>query len=75
MDIGLSSYSPSGIGYMPSSPPPEHSGIQCLSDDIYAASLQERVSEEGRGKILTAIKRSNYMEYLRNPSTWHVALR
>jgi len=76
MDIGLPAPSPSGVNFMPSSPPPDAStNANCWPDPKDGPSPQcgdlnyqfmEMVTKKRGNCLLTPLKRSDYRHYLNN---------
>jgi hypothetical protein len=67
MDIGLPLSSPRGVMYLPSSLPPEPSGIQCFDKEDLTSKYLKWLGESSNRRVLTPLKRSNYREHLQNP--------
>jgi hypothetical protein len=65
MDIGLLASSPSGVNFMPSSPPPPANGMQCWPDDLND-KFMDFVCPQRNLKLLTPRRRSDYRYYLNN---------
>jgi hypothetical protein len=67
MDIGLPTSSPSGVNFMPSSPPPAPNGVQPWADsnDLNHEFI-DMVLKNKANCLLTPLKRSDYQYYLNN---------
>ena len=67
MDIGLLAASPSGVDFMPSSPPLAPNGVQPWpnSDDLNLEFMDMVLKNKGNC-LLTPLKRSDYRHYLNN---------
>ena len=67
MDIGLATSSPSGVNFMPSSPPPARGGVDPWpnSDDLNIEFIDIALKIRGNC-LLTPLKRSDYRYYLNN---------
>ena len=63
MDIGLPTSSPSGVNFMPSSPP--SGGVECWPDDLNSQFIEMVLKNKGNC-LLTPAKRSDYRYYLNN---------
>jgi len=61
-----SSSSPAGRYYMPETPPPELSGLECWTADLAEKFLDERVRKSKR--ILTAQRRADMKDWLLYPN-------
>jgi hypothetical protein len=57
-----SSSSPAGRYYMPKSPPPEPSGLECWTKDLSEKFVAEQVLKSKR--ILTAQRRADIIDWL-----------
>jgi len=67
MDIGLPASSPSGVNFMPSSPPPARGGLDPWpnSDDLNIKFIDMVLKNKGNC-LLTPLKRLDYRYYLNN---------
>jgi hypothetical protein len=65
MDIGLLASSPSGVNFMPSSPPPPANGMKCWPDDLND-KFMDMVCLQKKLQLLTPRRRSDYRFYLNN---------
>jgi hypothetical protein len=65
MDIGLPTSSPSGVNFMPSSPPPQSNGLRCWLEDLNEQFMDYVLKQRGL-QLLTPIKRQDYRHYLNN---------
>ena len=65
MDIGLPASSPSGVNFMPSSPPPLANGMKCWPDDLND-KFMDMVCPQKKLLLLTPRRRSDYRFYLNN---------
>ena len=65
MDIGLLTSSPSGVNFMPSSPPPQENGLRCWPEDLIERFIDHVLKQRGL-QLLTPIKRQDYQHYLNN---------
>jgi len=62
----LDSSSPVGRYYMPESPPPELSGLECWTKDLSEKFIAEQVPKSKR--ILTARRRADMKDWLLHPN-------
>ena len=60
------SSSPTGRYYLPETPPPERSGLECWTADLLEKFIIERVPKSKR--ILTAQRRAEMKDWLLHPS-------
>ncbi len=67
MDIGLSASSPSGVNFMPSSPP-QRNGVQPWPEDLNNLFMDFVITQKGWLRLLTPRKRQDYRYYLNNRS-------
>jgi hypothetical protein len=65
MDIGLLASSPSGVNFMPSSPPLPANGMQCWPADLND-KFMDLVCSQKNLKLLTPRQRSDYRYHLNN---------
>ena len=65
MDIGLSASSPSGVNFMPSSPPAEPNGLHPWPEDLNNLFMHH-ILKQSSLKLLTPSKRQDYWYYLNN---------
>ena len=63
MDIGLPTSSPSGVNFMPSSPP--SGGVECWPDDLNSQFIEMVLKNKGNC-LLALAKCSDYQYYLNN---------
>jgi hypothetical protein len=52
---------------MPETPPPEPSGVECFPEELAELFIKERLPESK--KILTASRRADMKDWLRNPES------
>jgi hypothetical protein len=65
MDVGLPAPSPSGVNFMPSSPPPAPNGVLCWPEDTNEAFM-DMVLKNKANCLLTPLKCYDYRYYLNN---------
>ena len=63
----LPSSSPAGRYYMPETPPPKPSGLECFSKELSELFIKERVPKSK--KILTASCWADKKDWLKNPNS------
>jgi hypothetical protein len=73
MDVGLPSSSPSGVNFMPSSPPPAPNGVEPWHPDLNN-EFMDMVLKNRANCLLTPLKRSDYRYYLNNRTAISKAL-
>jgi hypothetical protein len=61
-----SSSSPNGRYYMPETPPPELSGLECWTEDLAEKFIIDQVAKSKR--ILTAQRRADMKDWLLHPN-------
>ena len=65
IDIGLSASSPSGVNFMPSSPP-QCNGVQPWPEDLNNLFMDFIITQKGQLRLLTPRKHQDYWYYLNN---------